>query len=125
MVLIGGIMAALNGIVAIFQDEVYLVGDDNIVAFDFTVWGIIHLMLGIIAIAAAFALMDGRLWARLAVMLVAAFNIVATIGFITAYPLWSLAIIGINIAVIYACSIHGEEIEEDLPNTSITSPPQM
>jgi hypothetical protein len=36
----------------------------------------------------------------------------AQITFITAYPLWSLAVIAIDVLVLWALTVHGGEAEE-------------
>jgi hypothetical protein len=101
----------LNGLVALIHDEVYLVGEDQIVAFDFTQWGWIHLIAGGIVILAGIAVVSGATWARIVGVLVAVLHAMAQIAFIEAFPFWTMIIIAIDIAVIYGLLVHGEEIE--------------
>jgi hypothetical protein len=91
---------------------VYVVGEEQVVAFDFTTWGWIHLLIGVIVVFAGFALLNGSLWARLVAAAMAGISIFSQVAFIQAYPFWSLAIIGIDIAVIWAVCTMGRADEE-------------
>jgi hypothetical protein len=111
MLILAGIFSALNGLVALIHDEVYLVGENQIVAFDFTQWGWIHLIGGGIVVLAGFAVTSGATWARIVGVLAAILHATAQIAFIEAFPFWTLIIIAIDMAVIYGLLVHGEEIE--------------
>jgi hypothetical protein len=112
MMVVMGTMSAINGLIAIFKDEVYVVTDENIVAFDFTVWGIIHLIVGVIVVLAAFALLRGETWARFVAAILAGLAIVAQVGTIQYYPFWAIAMIAISVTVIYAVCTMGRADEE-------------
>src|ERR1043165_7235767 len=46
-----GAFQAIDGLVALFRDEVYLVRSDGLVVnVDFTVWGWVHLILGLVLV---------------------------------------------------------------------------
>jgi len=111
MLVLAGMFGIIDGLVALINDEVYLVTKDGVVAFDFTTWGWIHLCLGIIVLVAGFAVLSGQLWARLVGVFVATLSAVSQIAFITAFPLWSVVIIGIDVLIIYGLLVHGEEAE--------------
>ena len=112
IMVVAGCMTAINGLVAIIHDEVYVVTDDQVVAFDFTMWGWIHLILGAVMVFAAFSLLQGATWARIVTAVLAGLSAISQIAFISAYPFWALAIIGIDIAVIYAVCTMGRPDEE-------------
>ncbi len=111
MLIIAGVFGIIDGLVALIHDEVYLVTEELVVAFDFTTWGWIHLIVGIIVTIAGFAVLSGQLWARMVGVLAATASAVAQIAFITAFPLWSVLIIGIDVLIIYGLLVHGEEVE--------------
>jgi hypothetical protein len=118
MMVVMGTMSAINGLIAIFKDEVYVVGDENIVAFDFTTWGIIHLIVGIIVVLAAFALLRGETWARFIAAILAGVAIVAQVGTIQYYPFWGIAVIAIGVAIIYAvCTMGRPDEEVEIPTS--------
>jgi hypothetical protein len=116
MMVILGTMSGINGLIALFNDDIYLVTKDQIVAFDFTVWGIVHLILGLVVIWAAFSLFSGAVWARVVTAILAGLVIIEQIATIQAYPFWSIAMIGISVAVIFSVSTMGRADEEiELP----------
>ena len=109
LMVMAGIFGMINGLIALINDEVYLVTEDKIVAFDFTEWGWIHLVLGAIVFSAGLAVISGALWARLIGVVLAVMHATAQIAWIEAYPFWSLAIIVLDVVVIFALLVHGEE----------------
>ena len=110
MLVIAGTFGAINGLIAIIHDEVYVVGEDRIVAFDFTQWGWIHLIAGGIVMLAGFAVVgSGAAWARIVGVAVAAGHAVLQIAWIEAYPFWTLATIGIDLVVIYGLMVPAAE----------------
>jgi hypothetical protein len=68
---------------------------------DFTAWGWAHLIIGCVMMAASFALFAGRGWARWLAVGVAVLSAVAQIGSISAFPLYALAVLALDITVIY------------------------
>ena len=96
-------------LVAIIHDEVFLVTDDQIILLDMTAWGWVHLIVGSIALITGLALLSGQLWAVVLGVFLAMASAFTQILFITVFPLWSLAIIAIDILVIYGLVVHGEE----------------
>jgi hypothetical protein len=116
MMAILGTMSAINGLIALFNDEAYIVTDQNVIGLDFTTWGWVHLIVGIIVVFAGFGLMSGAIWARLVAALLAGVVIVEQFGTIQAYPFWSVAMIGISIAIIYSvCTMGRVDEEVELP----------
>lgn len=114
MMILMGALHAIDGLVGIFKDQVYVVGANNqlIVSVDYKTWGWVHLIFGIIVLLAGFAVMAGATWARVVGIIVACLSVLLNIFFLAAFPLWSLIIIGIDILVIYALAIHGGELRD-------------
>jgi len=112
VMIVVGTMSAINGLIALLDDEVYVVTKEHIVAFDFTTWGWIHLILGIVIVFAAFSLLSGAVWARIVAAILAGMSIISQVGTIEAYPFWSIAIIAIDMAVIFAVCTMGKADEE-------------
>ena len=59
-----GCLHLLWGLVALFNDEFFVVGSNYTFKFDVTTWGWIHLLFGLVALIAGFALFKARVWAR-------------------------------------------------------------
>lgn len=106
-----GAYEAIMGLVAIFKDNYYLVGSNGlVVSVDYTVWGWVHLVLGLAALAGGIGLLQGRSWGRIAVIGLAGLSAIVNLGFLAAYPLWSVIVIAFDIIVIYALTVHWHDV---------------
>ena len=110
MVMIGA-FHAMQGLVALFNDDFYVVGQKWIFEFDLTTWGWIHLILGLVVVAAGIGLMMGQMWARVVGVVVAFLSTLVNAAFLAAYPLWSTIMIAFNVLAIWAITVHGREMK--------------
>ena len=109
MVLIG-IFQAFAGLAAIFEDEFFVVAPNYIYDIDVTTWGWIYLILGVILVFAGISIYSGAVWARsIEIILLAILNAVANFFFIPYYPVWSVLIIALCVAVIWALVTYGPD----------------
>jgi hypothetical protein len=114
MMVILGSFHAIQGLIALFQDEYFLVSKTGLALHvDYTAWGWVHLIGGIIIVAAGVALFAGKTWARVVAVIVAVISAIVNIGLLSAYPIWSTIMITIDILVIWALTVHGGELRED------------
>ena len=112
MVLLGS-FHVIQGLVALFNDQYFLVHKSGlVVSADFTVWGWVHIIGGIIIVAAGIALFSGKVWARTLGVILALGSALVNIGFLSAYPVWSAIMILVDILVIWALTVHGGEMRE-------------
>jgi len=112
MVLLGA-FHAIQGLVALFKDEYFLVGKSGLIlSVDFTTWGWVHLILGLIIAGAGASLFAGHMWARIVGVMVAALSAVVNLGFLSAFPIWSALMILLDMLVIWAITVHGAEIRK-------------
>lgn len=111
MLVLAGIFGIIDGLVAIINNEVYVVTEDAIIGLDFTMWGVIHLAVGTVVLAAGLSVVSGAPWARAIGIVAAMMGAISQIWFITAFPLWSISIIALDVLVIYGLVVHGEEVE--------------
>ncbi len=108
-----GSFHAIAGLVALFRDEVFLVGSNGLtLKIDYTTWGWIHLIGGSIIAAAGIALFTGKMWARVVGVTVAMLSALVNIAFIQANPVWSAIMITIDVLIIWALTVHGDELRD-------------
>jgi hypothetical protein len=100
-----GILQILEGIVALANDEFYVVGREYTFEFDITTWGWIHLLIGIVLALVGGFLFTGSVWARWAGIGVAVFSMISNFMWLPYYPFWAIVIIALNIAVIWALAV--------------------
>jgi len=73
-----------------------------IITTNFTTWGWMLLVWGIVMVLAALSLFAGGGFGRWFAMIVVAVNMIGQFAWFPAYPLWSLVVIGLSIAVLWA-----------------------
>lgn len=110
LMIIAGGFQTLAGFVALFEDEFYVTTRNYVLQFDTTTWGWIHLLLGLMVFFAGFAVMSGQTWGRVVGITLAVLSALANFAFVPYYPFWSLAIIALDIFVIWALAVHGREL---------------
>jgi hypothetical protein len=109
MVLIGA-FHAIAGLAGILEDEFYAVTPNYVLEFDATTWGWVHLVGGVIVLFAGFSVFKGAVWARTVGVIIAAVSALVSFAWIPLYPVWSIIVIAIDIAVIWALTAHGRDI---------------
>jgi hypothetical protein len=112
MILVGA-FHVIQGLVALFKDDYYAVGSSGLVLnVDYTAWGWIHIVGGVIVVAAGVALLSGKMWARVLGIAMACASAILNVGFLAAYPIWSALVIFMDIAIIMALTVHGSVMED-------------
>jgi hypothetical protein len=109
MILIGSFHATA-GLAGILEDEFYAVTPNYVFEFDATTWGWVHLIGGVIVLLAGFGLFSGAVWARTVGVIVATISAIVSFVWIPWYPVWSIVVIGVDVAVIWALTAHGRDI---------------
>ena len=108
MMVVLGLFHAVMGVVGLFEEDYYAVGDSGLmVSVDYSAWGWVHLIYGVIVAAAGFALTRGETWARIVAVVAAVLSMLLNLAFMSAYPIWSVIMITICVLVIYAVTVHG------------------
>lgn len=112
MLVVAGFFQSIFGLVAILKPSVLLATENHLILLDYTQWGWIHLVTGILLLTAAGSLFAGRLWGRIVAVVLATLSAILNFGFIWAYPLWSILIIALDVMVIYSVTVYGGQVEE-------------
>ena len=110
MMIMVGVFQALQGLIAIFENEFYVTTRNYLFQFDATSWGWIHLLLGLLVAFAGWGLLSGRTWARVVAITLALLSAIANFLFIPYYPFWALLLITLDIFVIWAIAAHGRDV---------------
>lgn len=108
-----GIFQAFIGLVALINDEFYVVTPDYLLQFDATTWGWIHLIVGLIVLASGFGVFSGNVLARTVGVLVALGSMLSNFAWLPWYPIWAITIIVIDVLVIWALTVHGRALALD------------
>jgi hypothetical protein len=114
MIALVGAFQIINGLTAILRSGTYLVGTDRLaVNVDYTAWGWVYIILGVLAVLAAFGLRQGQMWARVVGVVVASLSALTNLAFLPANPFLGGLVIALDIIVIYGIVVYGRPIEGD------------
>ena len=102
VMIVGGAFQALEGLAGIVRDKWLVVLPQYIYAFDLTLWGWIHLLVGLALLVIGIFLLRGQTWARVAGMIAAAISAILNFVWLPYSPWWALMVIAIDILVIWA-----------------------
>ena len=111
----------VNGMFSLTQGLVLLTGPDTysseingeLLVFDTTGWAWWNIIIGVLLLATGGALFSGATWARVIAVVFAVLSAVSQLLLIPVQPLWSLIVIAIDVVIIYALLVHGDEIRTD------------
>ena len=112
MLFLLGMFHVIAGLVALTREEYFLVRPSGLILdIDYSVWGWVHLLAGAVVMSAGIGVFSGRVWARAVGCVVALVSAVVNLGFLAAYPIWSVLMIALCVVVIMALTTHGTEIK--------------
>lgn len=104
-----GFFNLLDGIAAINRSHVF-VNDALYVVGDLRAWGWVMTILGGLMLLAAFGVAARNQAARWFGVLVVSLNLIGQMFFITAYPVWSITIIAVDVVALCAlCAFGGKQ----------------
>ncbi|WP_035127876.1 DUF7144 family membrane protein [Conexibacter woesei] len=99
---LNGVFGFLYGLAAVLNDEVVTVGGGTgVTVWDFTAWGWVQMVIGVLMAATSIGLFMMKGWARFAALVFCMINVLVQFGTISAFPLWALLVIALDIIIIY------------------------
>jgi hypothetical protein len=110
MLVMIGMFDVIQGIVALFDDDFFVVTQEYVFEFDVTTWGWIQLILGVVLIASGIGIFSGNVAARTVGVIMAGVAAIANFAWLPYAPVWSSIVIAICIAIIWALTAHGRDI---------------
>jgi hypothetical protein len=116
-ILVGGIIMIMagafhitQGLVALFNDEFYVAGEEYVFQFDLTSWGWIHLLAGVLLVFGGAALFRGAMWARILGVALAVLSAIANFMWLPYYPLWAAIVIAFDVVIVWALLAHSRDL---------------
>jgi hypothetical protein len=98
-----GLWNVFEGFVALFRSA-FFTGTPVFGTIAF--WGSVLIGVGILGVAAGYGILGGRTWARWFGIVVVSLIAIAHMFAIAFYPWWSLFILAVDIAILYALAVH-------------------
>lgn len=96
LLIIAGVLWMLEGLAGIVKGTSYIESANYWITTSASTWGWIHLVGGIIGLAAGFGVFSGAAWARWLGIFIAAISVFVNFAFIPLAPWWALTIIFIR-----------------------------
>ena len=110
LMIISGGVNALYGLVAAVNDDWVVWTNRSSLLLDLSQWGWVHMVVGLVLLLAGIGVFSGNVLARTVGVIVAALSLIANFFFIPAYPVWSIAVVTIDLLIIWALTAHGGEM---------------
>lgn len=102
LMMMSGIWNILEGIAGIVRGSFVVALPNYVYSLSTHGWGWFHLILGIVALAAGIGLFMDKVWARAIGVTIAALSAVVNFLYIPYLPVWSIVVIAIDVAIIWA-----------------------
>ena len=112
LLIIGGSFAMLAGLGGIINPDAFVVTKDNLFKLSTSSWGWWHLIVGAIVFFSGFGVFAGNVLARTVGVIAAIVSMVSAFVWMPIYPVWGITIIAIDLAVIWALTAHGRDIQK-------------
>lgn len=110
MLIAVGFFQTILGFTALLNDEFLVSVNGTLLLFDYTTWGWIHLIIGIVSMVVGTGLFNGSRTARVIAIVLVLLNFTAQFAFVSVYPVWSIIIMVVDILVLYALTVHADEV---------------
>jgi uncharacterized membrane protein len=121
MLVLVGVVHLLEGIIALAEPDHYLVTARRlIVQWDYTAWGWIHIIGGIVLIVAGVGVLNRNRPSRIIGVVAAGLSALVNLSFLSAAPVYALTVIALDVVFIYAISVHGGEVPVDRGSDRVT-----
>jgi hypothetical protein len=124
LIVLAGAFNAIQGLVALLNDEFYVVTRDKLLVLDITAWGWVMLIFGVVMVLVGLALNSGQGWARYCAIVVVALHAIAQLTFSSAHPFWSVLMIALDIVVLFALTVRWDEAVTVMDSTPDYSEPR-
>ena len=106
MLVVAGGFSLIYGLAAVLNDQVVTVGGRGVIVWDFTVWGWIHMVAGALMLLTSWGLFALKGWARWTAVFLVVVNAMLQMATITAFPLWSIMMITLDVIIIYQLTVN-------------------
>ncbi|MBG6237851.1 hypothetical protein IWX78_000806 [Mycetocola sp. CAN_C7] len=113
ILLVNGLFSVIQGLAAILGPNAYYTGaQGGLLLFDVPGWGWFTVVLGVVLIATAFGLFGEAAWARTTALVLVIVSSLVQMMLVPVQPWWAIIIIAIDMTIIYALVVRGDEIRQ-------------
>jgi hypothetical protein len=115
MMIVIGSLDFFEGLIAVIRKSYYVATPNQIIVFDTTTWGWITMLLGALLVLVGLGLTSRPGVARWTAIVILVLSLLEQLSWLgnTAYPLWTLTIIALQIIVLYALTARWDDAAVD------------
>jgi hypothetical protein len=114
LLMLSGLLNIIDGFVAVLDHGYYETTANHgnrLLIFNYTAWGWMFVVLGIVQILASLGVLLGVRAARLTGIVLAALALLGQMIFLSTFPFWSLFIMAMSLLVIFGLVIEPRHVE--------------
>ncbi|HEX3649597.1 MAG TPA: hypothetical protein VHV49_14320 [Pseudonocardiaceae bacterium] len=102
LMMIVGAINVIEGVVALIYRQRTVVVQDRLVVVNMTGWALTLIVFGGVLFAVGIGLLSANMLARWAAIILVSLHAIVQIGWLGAYPVWSLLMLALDVVVLYA-----------------------
>jgi hypothetical protein len=111
VMIIGGGFAMLEGFGMVLNSDNFAI-QDSVISQSASNWGWFHMLVGLVVALSGFAVFSGNVLARTVGVIAATISALGAFATIEIQPFWNIVIIIIDIAIIWALTVHGRDVQK-------------
>ena len=111
LMIVAGSFQIIAGLAALINPDSFT-AVDSIFEQSAESWGWWHLLVGAVVVLAGFGVFTGNVLARIVGVIGATVSAIAAFVWLPIYPVWGILVIAADIAVIWALTAHGRDIQK-------------
>jgi len=100
--MISGVWNILEGVAGVIHNTFVVILPNYVYTLSATGWGWFHTILGAVVLAAGIGLFTDKTWARIVGVGVVAISMIVNFLYIPYLPIWSIVLIGLDLAIMWA-----------------------
>ena len=96
-----GVFNIIEGFIALFKTYFFVTPGGRLLVWDYTTWGWVWMVIGIVQFVIGLSVLAGKTWARLSGVVLAGLAMIGHFAFLVAFPVWSVIAIALCALVMY------------------------
>jgi hypothetical protein len=101
-----GVLNILEGLVALLQSPVAFIDGDSLVVVNLAGLGVVMIVFGALLLLSGLGLLARNQAARITAIVIVSLHAIVQVGWLGAYPVWSLLMIALSVVVLFALTVH-------------------
>lgn len=110
LMMIVGVINVIEGVVGLVYRQRTVVVQDRLYVVNMTGFALTLIVFGGVLVAVGLGLLSARPWARWTAIVMVSLHAIVQIGWLAAYPVWSLLMLALDVVVLYALAARWSDI---------------